>query len=67
MSGTPVDTTVDFTIFSLFISLQLLMVLFGFKAMKENGYIKKFVGGEGHSPVAFGLVCRSDWLQCFHL
>jgi len=52
-------------IMSLFLGLQLVIGLFGYRVMKNMGYFEEFVHGDKHSPASFGLVCPGVALVVF--
>lgn len=47
----------NFQMLSLLVSFQVVVLAIGYRVMKLNGYLEKYLHGDQKSPVAFGLVC----------
>jgi hypothetical protein len=43
--------------FTLFIAVQILFGMLGYSVMKELGYFREFISGEGRSVVAYAAIC----------
>lgn len=46
-----------YIILSLFVSIQAVFGIIGYKIMKSNGYFDKYVSGSDHNPASYGLIC----------
>lgn len=41
----------------IILGLQVIIGLFGYRVMKQLGYLKEFVHGDKHNAASFGLIC----------
>nr|CAA6824519.1 MAG: Unknown protein [uncultured Thiotrichaceae bacterium] len=55
--GTHIDPIKNLAMFSVFIGAQLLFGLLGYLVMKQLGYFKDYIGGEGKSIASYALIC----------
>ena len=57
LTGGTLDAGENFQMMTLMVALQAIILMVGYRVMKLNGYLDKYLHGGEHSPVAFGLVC----------
>jgi len=55
--GSEADAGANFQMLTLLFSLQAIVLALGYRVMKLNGYLAKYLHGDSRSPVSFGLVC----------
>lgn len=60
-----IDTGMYFLLTSTFLSIQLLFGGIGYLVMRQLGYYREFVGGEGKSPGSYALICPGVALFVF--
>lgn len=55
--GGEASSASSFQMLTLMVMLQAVILAIGYRVMRLNGYLAKYVHGSDRSPVSFGLVC----------